>query len=45
MIEIVLIVGLVILSRRLRRAVREPRRLDIHIHVRVDSSTVRLVLV
>jgi hypothetical protein len=33
MIELISIVGLVILLRRLRRAVREPRRIDVHVHI------------
>jgi hypothetical protein len=32
MLELVLIVGLIIACRRLRRAVREPRRVDVHVY-------------
>jgi hypothetical protein len=32
MIELISIVGVVILLRRLRRAVCEPRRLDVHVY-------------
>jgi hypothetical protein len=32
-IELVAIVGLIIACRRLRRSVREPERLDVHIYI------------
>jgi hypothetical protein len=32
MIELAIVVALIILLRRLRRAVREPRRLDVHVY-------------
>jgi hypothetical protein len=37
MIELVAILALVIACRQLRRAVREPRRIDVHIHVHIDG--------
>jgi hypothetical protein len=33
MIELVLIIGFIIAANRFGRSVREPRRVDIHIHV------------
>jgi hypothetical protein len=37
MIELVAILAFIVVCRRLGRAVREPRRLDVHIHVHVDG--------
>jgi hypothetical protein len=37
MIELVAILAFIVVCRRLGRAVREPRRLDVHIHVHVGG--------
>jgi hypothetical protein len=32
MIELVLIIAFIVAARRLRRSLREPRRIDVHVH-------------